>query len=159
MLDRTQHQRFLERLEQSSRAVFLVAQLQHAKGRTVEIPKLRFAPTAAENEDYVDGGDLVVVVRHRIEVKHLGVNFTCAEDWPFIEVFVSNVAAVDRANGDVLAYVSVSADYRCAAIVAGNTRSNWYVVEARARNTGNVEKFYACPLSLVSFESLCEVAA
>jgi hypothetical protein len=147
-----QHARFLERLNASSRAVFLVAELQHAKGRTVEIPKISFAPTAAEAENYVDGGDLIVVVRHRIEVKHLGVNFSGPENWPFREVFVSNVTAVERANGDVLAYVSVSHDCQCVAIVARNTQPHWYIVEAKAKNTGNVERFYACPLEFVSFE-------
>jgi hypothetical protein len=146
-----QHQRFLERLAASSHAVFVVAQLQHAKGRTIEIPRTRFAPSAADAEDYVDGGDLIVVMRRRIEVKHLGVNFSSLDDWPFSQVFVSNVAAVDRAD-DVLAYVSVSHDFGCAAIVSHQTRRHWYVVEAFAKNTGNVERYYACPLELATFE-------
>lgn len=146
-----QHALFLDRLASSSRAVFLVAQMQHAKGRTVEIPKTRFAPTAAVAEGYVDGGDLIVVTRHRIEVKHLGIEFTCRDDWPFREAFVSNVAAVERANGDVLAYVSVSRDYQHIAVIPRNTHQHWYIVETKAKNTGNIERFYACPLDHVIF--------
>ncbi len=131
-----------------------VASLQHARGRMVEIPPLRFAPSAAQADQYVDGGDLFVVVRYRLEVKHLGVDFTCANDWPFNEVFVSNVAAVDRANGDVHYYVSVSKNFRYAAIVPRTTKDKWYVVEKLVKNTGNVERNYACPLDLVSFECL-----
>jgi hypothetical protein len=148
-----QHERFLERLAASSQAVFLVARMQYAKGRTVEIPRMQFAPTAAQADDYVDAGDLIIVQRHRIEVKHLSINFTCAADWPFNEVFVSNVAAVDRANNDVLAYVSVSQDMRHIAIVERSTRSHWYVVQKPVSNTGNVERNYACPLVLVDFEA------
>jgi len=149
----SQHQRFLERLVASERAVFVVAQMQHAKGRVVEIPKTSFAPTAAEAQHHVDGGDLFVVRRHRIEVKHLGINFTGHADWPFREVFVSNVAAVDRAT-DVLAYVSVSHDFACAVIIPHETRPHWYVVETFVKNTGNMERNYACPLELVVFEAI-----
>jgi hypothetical protein len=151
-----QHARFLKRLDASMPAVFAVAQMQHAKGRTVEIPALRRAPTAAEHEHYIDGGDLFVMVRHRIEVKWLRVNFTGADDWPFREVFVSNVASVDRANGEVAAYVSVSRDLHHVAIVERSTKPHWYVVEKLVSNTGNLERNYACPLREVIFEPLQE---
>lgn len=148
-----QHERFLARLAASRQAVFAVAKMQMMKGRTVEIPPVKFAPTAADAERFVDAGDLFITVRRRVEVKHLGVNFTGAEDWPFNgEILVSNVAAVDRANGDVFAYVSVSNDLRCAAIVEGSTREFWYPVEKTAKNTGNLERYYACPISFVKFE-------
>lgn len=148
-----QHQRFLERLAASSRAVFVVARLQHERGRTVEIAPLRFAPTAADAKDYLDGGDLFVVRRNRIEVKHLGVSFTGRDDWPHPHVFVSNEAKVER-SPDVFAYVSVSKDLGCIAIIDHATRPDWYVVEGLVRNTGNIERNYACPLRLVTFETI-----
>ncbi|MES2695096.1 MAG: hypothetical protein V4773_16605 [Verrucomicrobiota bacterium] len=152
-----QHQRFLSRLGASSRAVFAVALAQHLKGRAVEIPPLAFAPDAREHSRYVDGGDLYVTVgesRLRFEVKHLGVEFTCRSDWPFREVFVSNAAAVERAEGSAKFYVSVNKSITHAAVISDRTSGEWYIREARARNTGNFERYYACPLELVSFERL-----
>jgi hypothetical protein len=150
-----QHARFQERLAASWRAVFLVAQKQYAQGRDVEIPGLHIAPSADEAEAYVDGGDLMVVVRHRIEVKHLSINFTGAADWPFRDgVFVSNEAAVNRANGGVYAYVSVSQDFRYCAIIGRRTRPTWRIKECRVNNTGNIERNYICPLEGVVFEKL-----
>jgi hypothetical protein len=149
-----QHEQFLQRLAASSRAVFAVAQMQHARGRTVEIPKIRFAPTAAEADDYVDGGDLMIVARFRIEVKHRSINFTGADDWPHPNVFVSNAAAVERGDNDVLYYVTVSSDCRNIAVISRKTRPHWHIVEKVASNTGNRERFYACPLDLVTFEAL-----
>jgi hypothetical protein len=151
-----QHARFLSRLRDSSRAVFAVAFFQHQRGRRVEIPPLKFAPDASQHELFVDEGDLYVWVgdkRLRFEIKHLGVNFTGAGDWPFREAFVSNVAAVDRAT-DVHFYVSVSNDMRHAAIISRKTRDSWYTTTALAQNTGNAESFYACPMGLVVFEQL-----
>lgn len=143
-----QHERFLERLMGSIPSVLVVAGMQIAKGRTVEIPGIRLAQSAAEAEYYVDGGDLFVLVRHRFEVKHLGKNFSCADDWPHPHVFVSNVA-----NGEVIAYVSVSHDLKHAAIIERATRPIWYVVDGLCRNTGNVERNYACPIDHVIFEA------
>ena len=153
----SQHGRFLSRLRDLSRAVFAVAFFQHQRGRKVEIPPLQFAPDASQHELFVDEGDLYVWVsgkRLRFEIKHLGVNFTGADDWPFKEAFVSNVAAVDRAGADVQFYVSVSNDMRFAAIISGRTRDRWYTTTALARNTGNDEQYYACPIELVIFERL-----
>lgn len=152
---RTQHERFLERLAASSEAVFRVAQLQHGKGRTVEIPAIRRAPRPDVAEHYADLGDLFVVVRHRIEVKHLSINFTCSADWPFgAEVFVDNAVRVDHAGGDVLAYVSVSRDMSHIAVIARETRPHWYMVERRSRLTGAIGHYYACPIEHVVFEVL-----
>jgi len=149
-----QHEKFLQRLAASSQAVLAVARNQHRKGRTVEIPPLHFAPTAAVHEKYSDGGDLYVVTRRRIEVKHLGVNFTGPFDWPFKEVLVSSAASVERAKGSVLYYVSVSNDLSCACIIPGDTSERWYKVEKLNSVTGNVEKFYACPIACAQFEEL-----
>lgn len=149
-----QHTKFLDRLSNSARAVFAVALNQHRKGRTVEIGAIRYAPSADQAERYVDDGDITIVTRSIIEVKHLGVTFTSAADWPFKEVFVSNVAAVDRRRGSVIAYVSVSSDLRHVCVVHKNTSAHWYVTERRASNTGNVERFYACPVAYATFESM-----
>jgi len=153
-----QHRQFLGRLDASSPAVFLIGLLQHRKGRDVEIPGQRRAPTAAEHELYSDIGDLFVVTRKRIEVKWLTSNFTGPDDWPFKEVFIGTVSSVDRASakGDVMAYVSVSNDYSHIALIDPKTRGEWYKVDKLVKNTGNVETFYAIAKSSVQFEPVDE---
>jgi hypothetical protein len=157
-----QHAKFLQRLKGSSKAVWAVAMHQHARGRMVEVPPLQYAPTAADHELFADDGDLFVIyrrpenpeVRQRLDVKHLRVNFTSAEDFPFPELFISNVASVDRANGSTVAYFIVSNDCEYAAIVPRTTRDKWYVTEKVARNTGNVERNYTCALGVPTFVKL-----
>jgi hypothetical protein len=149
-----QHDKFLKRLGASSPAVLAVAAYYHGQGRLVEIPPISRAPVASEAENYVDEGDLSLLTRHRVEVKGLNVKFSSSKDWPFREIFISNVASVDRANGKVSAYISVSSDLRCAAIVKTTTTDHWYKVKVKASNTGNMEDFYACPVGLAVFVSL-----
>ncbi len=146
-----QHERFLKRLADSEAARWAVAMHLSSKGSLVEVPALRYAPTAAEAEQYRDEGDLFLVTRKRIEVKGLGINFTSREDWPFPYVFVSRKEDVERANGAVSAYISVSADLNYAAIIRKATREYWYVVEKLNRLTGNVERYMACELEHVEF--------
>ena len=149
-----QHARFLERLSRSSTAVFVVAKWLHAKGKTIELPALRFAPTAADADHFIDAGDIIVVERRRVEVKHLGVTFSDAATWPFKEAFVSNKSAVDRSIHEVAAWISVSADFKAAAIVPAGSRRHWYLKDVRASNTSNVEQFYVCPLEHVEFRAI-----
>lgn len=149
-----QHARFLERLAGSQDAVFTVARWLHRRGKEISIPAIRFAPTAEQADAYLDGGDIYVVRRSRVEVKHLGVNFTCAADWPFGEVFVSNKASVDRGIHEIQAWVSVSKDMRFGAIVTPDTREHWYLKNVTAKNTGNVEVYYVCPLEYVAFRCI-----
>lgn len=149
-----QHEKFLERLTQSMGAVMSVAAWLNRAGRTIEIPAIRYAPTAADATMFYDEGDIVVLDRKIIQVKGISRDFTSAADWPFHEYFVSNQAAVDRMQGRVAAYVTVSNDKRHAAIVESSTKGNWYLKDVRASNTGNVERFYVSPLSCVVFRSL-----
>lgn len=151
-----QHQRFLGRLRASSDAVFAVGRWLHDNGRTIEIPPVSFAPTAADHADFVDYGDIIEIGgagRRVVQVKQIKRDFRSAEDWPFREVFVSNVGSVERL-ADVAAYVTLSHDMKAAAIVRGETKPHWYVTEKLARNTGNREKFYACPTRFAEFRLL-----
>lgn len=150
----TQHERFLERLAGSSEAVFAVARWLHVSGRSVEIPTTQFAPTAADADSFVDGGDLFIVEKKRVEVKRIGKSFASAADWPFREVFVSNKAAVERSADQVSAWITVSADLAAVAIVPSSSRPHWFIREALAKNTGNREAFYCCPIDRVEFRAL-----
>lgn len=151
-----QHERFLTRLRASSDAVLRVASWLHRLGKTVEISALTYAPTAADAVKHIDDGDLFVIRREAVEVKHLGVSFTSREDWPFREVFVANRASVERKEGRVMAYVSLNKEMTHAAVIKATTRKHWYLTAVRASNTGNEEQFFACPLEYVWFTALAD---
>lgn len=150
-----QHKGFLDRLRGSSESVLAVADWLIRGGRTVEIPAMRFAPTASEAERFFDEGDIVVVERKIIQVKRISKQFTGRSDWPFREYFISNKASVDRMFDRVTAYVTVSCDQKFAAIVdVYETKAHWYLTERHASNTQNVETFYACGLEYVKFKRI-----
>jgi hypothetical protein len=146
-----QHAKFQNRLRSSSNAVAVVASWLNRKGKHIEIPSMRISPTADQASDYLDGGDLYIIEKKRVEVKHLGINFTSADDWPFREIFISNVAAVDRSFDQVSAWVSVSQDMGYIAVVKPDSREHWYISEKKASNTGNVESYYATNIKHVQF--------
>ncbi len=87
-------------------------------------------------------------------MKHRSTIFTGAADWPFKEVFVSSAKSVERALGGVAAYITVSRDLKAIAVITGDTSREWYIAQKKASNTGNVERYYACPLGLVRFYRL-----
>jgi hypothetical protein len=151
-----QHQNFLQRLSDSRDAVFAVARWLSRHGEDVEIPAIKFAPAAAAADDFVDAGDVFATRagrRRLIEVK--GSRHFFISRWPFQDhFFLAQAAAVERRKGAVAAYVVVSAGLRHAAYVRGDTAERWYVHEARAANTGNIERVYACSPSLATFVDL-----
>jgi hypothetical protein len=155
-----QHRHFLERLDASVPAVFAVGINQYAKGRSIYMPALRRAPSAADHLLFVDAGDLFVEDhqwgRHRFEVKGTGYDFSCRKDWPFKEAFVGSVDTINRTDELAAWYVTVSPDFRSVALVGRSTRPHWREVEKRMSNTGNVERKYACPLEHVVFQQLFE---
>jgi hypothetical protein len=150
-----QHSRFQQRLRSSSKAVAVVAAWLNAKGKHVEMPPMQIAPTASQADNYLDSGDIYIIERKRCEVKHLGVNFTCANDWPFREIFISNVSAVDRSLEQVSAWISVSKDMKYAAIIKPDSKDRWHISKKKASNTGNVESYYAANIEDAVFCQIC----
>jgi len=153
----TQHSKFLSRLNESRAAVFKVAEYLHKAGFTVTIPAIRFAPTAADHEKFVDEGDIIATkedVKHRVEVKHIFADFENAESFPYKVAFISNVAAVDRANNSVTAYVIVNKKMTHIGIAWTSLKSKWEITETRAKNTNNLERNYACSPSLLDYREL-----
>ena len=153
-----QHAKFLERLDGSQRGVWAFGYWLNSRGYTVEIPPIERAPSAAEHRNFTDNGDLFAWktggARLRIEVKTLGIIFSCREDWPFPEVFVSSVDSVHRTIEEVYAWVSVSNDLGVAAMIKATTWETWYKTTKLNRNTGNAEVYYAAPLEEVRFFSI-----
>lgn len=137
---------FYDRLRGSSTAVFIAARWLHSKGYDVRIPVSR---------DVVDSGDIFANKPDqpvkRIEVKGRNVAFTCANDWPYEDMLVSNEAAVNRALADDPHYVILNAAMTHAALILPETKQHWKVIKKWASNTRKEESFYACPIEHVKF--------
>jgi hypothetical protein len=148
---------FMARLLRSSVAVFVVAFHAHRKGCIVEIPPLRFAPTPEQAKAYASEanrrGDLFIN-KHRIEVKGLTCNFTCADDWPYADPIVSNAHTVAEHGNSVSAYVLVSADFHHMAVIRRESKAHWYEADQKVKNASYIERNCYCPMELVTFHPL-----
>lgn len=149
---------FKSRFHRSRPAVFRVAEWLHEFGCYVAIPPMYLHEKGENPLDYVDSGDLFITredkPRQRIEVKGLNTKFSDAASWPYPNALVSNKAAVDRANGEVDAYILVSSDMDNIAIIKAETRQHWFVRELIPKTTNRLEQFYACPLEHVIFKDI-----
>jgi hypothetical protein len=148
------HDGFIKRLTNSRASVFKFAEYLSSRGHTVEVDPISWPKDPTKFADFQDGGDIFIVTRRRLEVKHLGVNFTCKEDWPFKnEVLVSNKDAVCRAmaKGNLSGYVCFSKDMNYFIFIPASTKDHWYLTEKFSKNTGKVEEYYACDVSHVTF--------
>ena len=142
--------------------MFVVGQWLHHKGYSVEIPAFEIAPSIAEYADYQDNGDVFVFVywhydvRHRYEIRHLpDTHFTSRANWPYGDrIFVDKKEKVDTARHEVLAWVTVSDDYRTIAVIPRNTNDQWYLTKVNNTKRGRIEDTYAAPLSCADFERL-----
>ena len=149
---------FASRFHRSRPAVFRVAEWLHEHGFYIAIPPMHLHERGENPMDYVDSGDLFITrddgPRQRIEVKGLSTQFTDALDWPYSSTLVSNKAAVDRANGEVDAYILVSSDMDHIIIIKAETRQHWFVRELTPKTTGKPEQFYSCPLEHIIFKDI-----
>lgn len=149
---------FVKRLERSRPAMFRVAEWFHEKDYYIAIPPIKIRGPDDDPKYFFDGGDMFITKddqpRKRVEVKGLSATFTSALDWPYGDPFVSNKPAVDRANGDVSAYICLSATQNHIMIIPYDTHEHWYVVERTPKTTGKKEQFYCCPLQYVIFKDI-----
>jgi hypothetical protein len=149
---------FKSRFHGSRQAMFRVAEWLHSFGYYVAIPPMYLHQPGENPMDYVDSGDLFITrddkPRQRIEVKGLSTRFTDAMDWPYDSTLVSNKAAVDRADGEVSAYILVSSTMDHIIIIRADTKEHWFVRELTPRTTGKPEQFYSCPLEHVIFKDI-----
>lgn len=146
---------FTKRFKASRPSVFKVAEyLNREKNCSVYIPKMELAPNKTLAALYRDDGDIIVNNKHIIEVKGKSILFTCADDWPFRErnIIVANVASADR--HDVFAFFIVNQHQTHAAVIRGDTKSQWIKDEIPDRRRGTIEEKYLCPIDLVEFVKL-----
>lgn len=149
------HQKFLENLRASDRAVQRVAEWLESFGYEVMVNRLAEAPAHAQWQEYADRGD--IVIRQRIEVKQISRAFTGPQDWPFGKKFIVCAKhSYDRARPKPYAYFIVSADgCHFACVDTTSTSRRWYVETRRDVRYGDYsQEFYLCPMELVKWGRL-----
>ena len=150
----SQHEKFLQRLKGSVDAVFVVARWLYDKGYSVEVPVIKYADNAAESQALVDEGDIIIDTKEGkkvIEVKHLGVNFTCVDDWPFKNALVASASSVDRNIDRVASYICVSKDMTHGFRLDTIHADKWSLQNIMMKNTGNFEAKYVADLEWAVF--------
>lgn len=148
---------FLNRLDKSRHSVFAVAKYLHHAGYNVTIPAFDYRPPDSNWEDHTDNGDMYIwreqEDRQRIDVKHVNLEFTCTQDFPFDRMLVSDIRAIKRANPFPLAYIIVNKNCTHMGIVWAKTKEHWKPYTFHASNTDMEVTAMGCPTRLVDFRS------
>ena len=118
------HEQFLRDLEASKGPVELIASWFRSLGKEVIVPELSKAPDKEQWKDYIDHGDLYVD-GHRVEVKGLSCNWTCAADWPFKDFLVCAKHSYDLADPKPHGYIYLNKAMTHIATVKSETYSKW----------------------------------
>lgn len=144
------HQKFLGHLRDSVEGVFFAAKWLHSFGYDVTVKPSTEAETHADWKRHADGGD--IFIQQRIEVKQLGCTFTESQ-WPFGEDFIVCAKhSFDRATPKPYAYLYISADQGCVAVLKSETSGSWEVKKRKdSRYEGIEQEFYFAPLEHVRF--------
>lgn len=151
------HEEFINRLDKSRYSTFLMAEYLHKKNWDVTVPAFIYPKPNDNWEDNVDNGDIYISKNggpsHRIDVKHVGVDFTCKDDFPFKFMFVADIRSIKRANPFPLAYMVLSKNANGLGIVWGKTKSLWEPHEVFASNTQKMITVMRCPVEYVDFRN------
>lgn len=152
------HPAFLDRLYNSRHSVFVAAEWLSAGGYDVRIPAIKGRKAHEKIEDFVDDGDIFISKdggpERRVEVKMKQFIFTTKDEYPYDSVLIANKASIDRIGDNLAAFILLSQDLETMLIAKAETRPHWKEVAYTAKNTGNLEHFYACDKSLLQFRKI-----
>jgi len=145
------HEKFLSHLDESESAVARAASWLERLGEKTWIPKTTKAKCHADWKSHADNGDLYLL--RRIEVKHLSVDFTCENDWPYKPKFIVCAKhAWDRAEQKPWRFITFNQAMTHAAVIEGAANRPWFVetrTDSRYSGPEASQDFYFCPMRLV----------
>lgn len=139
------HKKFKERLASSELGRWYIARWFSRLGWGVSMAPSYAAPQFEDRKAYSDNGDLVInrgERLERVEVKHLSVSFTSADDWPFKDFIVDGKESFDSKKKKPDYYVVVSNDFMALAILSVSTRESWNVEKRADKNCNGHQKDY-----------------
>jgi hypothetical protein len=93
-----------------------------------------------------------------VEVKGRGLDFTCADDYPYDTIFVDRSAKVDLF--EPYAYFILNSTLSCAALIKSSTKGKWIGPKTYPdRPKGYPVCVYECPKDVAEFVSLKRLPA
>lgn len=155
------HNRFLETLRHSMVAVEVAALWLRQEGYEVSSGYIMEAPRHEDWKKYSDNGDLWIKGKNdkhelRVEIKHLSVEFSSLNDWPFGKDFIlCSKHSFDRSFPKPYSYLIFSNSLTHAASVIVNTK-DMFVKTQHDSKYDRLQEFYYVPLSCVTFYKVPE---
>lgn len=142
---------FKRQVAASEPAKYIAAEfLQRWKRCSVIIRPPGALPVGSQDE-----GDIIAFVERIVEVKHRQFEFTCAEDYPYPDIIVSNVPSADRHNVGMWIIMNKSKTH--AAIVSGEKKkAHFFKRKFFATNTNQYEENYVILKEYAKFVKLSE---
>ncbi len=149
------HKKFLEGLESSKQAVWLVARWLVDHGYTVTIPPTSEAPEQKDWREFADAGDLEVSGQ-RVEVKCLSAEFTGPDNWPFPDFIVCAKHAWDNADPKPyrICYLNKAMTHFAALDCLGTCDQWTSRIVADSRFDGREQPTYVCNKNLPKYGKL-----
>ena len=147
------HAQFIQELQASQTYVNAVASWMAMNHCDVVIKPTLIAPSTEVRHEYIDSGD--IEIRQRVEVKHISIGFTCAEDFPFSTIIVDEVHKVDRIpRGQLWGYVIVNEAGTHVCCLRADTKGRWTIERRHDKKEGAERAFYVCPVGIGMFCAL-----
>jgi len=135
---------FREALDKSQYCVLAVAAWMKSGGCDVMIAPTIATPDYESRWQYTDGGD--IEIRHRVEVKHRDISFTCSDDYPYATVIVDEKYKIDKIHSrQVWGYIICNRDITHACIIKPDSRDKWKAEKLWDRKYQSDREFYVCP--------------
>lgn len=153
------HARFQQRLRDSEAARWVAGPWWSCRGWVVELSPMSFSPNPDDWQQHIDNGDMYVWrpatpdQRHRVEVKHLTRNFTCADDWGYPDVILCAKHSYDRADPKPWGYMLFSGNLKHMALIRGSSHAQWRADTTSDRDyQDRVQRTYFAPFGCVKFQ-------
>jgi hypothetical protein len=144
---------FIQALQESQTYVNAVASWMAMHDCDVVIKPTLIAPSTEVRHEYIDSGD--IEIRQRVEVKHISIGFTCAEDFPYPTIIVDEVHKVDRIpRGQLWGYVIVNEAGTHVCCLRADTKGRWTIQRRHDKKEGAERAFYVCPVAIGMFCAL-----
>lgn len=157
-MSKNSYEEFIRRLDNSRPSTFLMAQYLHKRGWDVTVPAFIYPPPDSNWEDNVDNGDVFIEKinngPHRVDVKHVTLDFTCLDDFPHRNMFVADIRAIRRADPFPIAYMIVNNKSTHIGIVWSKTKHHWSPREVWASNTEKWITVMQLPAEYVDFRPI-----
>ena len=149
---------FRSALDQSRVAAKIVCDWLCNKGYEIEQLSQDTTPSREDRWSFVDDGDLEMITRKRIEVKHWpDIDFQSLSSVPYSEIIVDEKYKVEKNHArPLLAYITVNKSMTAVIFILAKTQDKWVIKNLYDRAEGDYRDFYLCPKRFCKFAKIQE---